>query len=302
MYLLCFRYKPIIILSACVGLILWSLLLWTTSLRSLQLVQLFYGFFMAAEVAYYTYMYAKVDKDKYQKVTGHARAAILSGKFLASVLAQVLYSFNIMDIRQLNYISLGAQGASLIVSILLPSVGVSLYFYPKVTNPKPEVNLEIDKSEFHQPIANHSNRSSQILKPKLSCSRAMTLLWQHFLEAYSNPKILQWSIWWAMSMGGFLQVQSYVQILWNDINPQKENIFNGGVEAALTFFGVWSAFGAGCLISKTFHKFDLWILTLCSLLEGVLIIISSMTTSIWTAYSMYVLFGVLYTFMITMAR
>ena len=257
---------------------------------------------MAAEVAYYTYMYAKVDKDKYQKVTGHARAAILSGRFLASVLAQFLYSFDIMDERQLNYISLGAQGLSLIVSILLPSVGVSLYFYAKANNTKPEVNLEIDKLEFQQPISNDSNRNSQILKPKLSCSRAATLLWQHFLEAYSNPIILQWSIWWALSMGGFLQVQSYVQLLWSEIDPNQKNVFNGGVEAALTFLGVWSAFGAGFLISKTFHKFDLWILTLCSLLEGILIIISSRTTSIWIAYSMYVLFGVLYTFMITMAR
>lgn len=257
---------------------------------------------MASEVAYYTYMYAKVDKDKYQKVTGHARAAILSGRFLASVVAQFMISFDVMDVRELNYISLGSQGLSLIVSILLPSVGVSLYFYAKATNPKPEVNLEIDKSEFQQPITSDSNRSSQILKPKLSCSRAVTLLWQHFLEAYSNPKILQWSIWWAMSMAGFLQVQSYVQILWGEIDPKRENTFNGGVEAALTFLGVWSAFGAGFLISKTFHRFDLWILTLCSLLEGVLIIISSMTTSIWIAYTTYVLFGVLYTFMITMAR
>lgn len=62
---------------------------------------------MAAEVAYYTYMYAKVEKSKYQKVTGHARAAILSGRFLASVLAQLIVSFELMDLRELNYISLG---------------------------------------------------------------------------------------------------------------------------------------------------------------------------------------------------
>lgn len=48
------RYKPIIIASACAGIIIWSLLLWTTSLLALKLSQVFYGFFMAAEVAYYT--------------------------------------------------------------------------------------------------------------------------------------------------------------------------------------------------------------------------------------------------------
>lgn len=54
-------------------------------------------------------MYAKVDKDKYQKVTGNARAAILTGRFTASVCAQLLYSFHIMDLRELNYLTLGGE-------------------------------------------------------------------------------------------------------------------------------------------------------------------------------------------------
>lgn len=65
--------------------------------------------FMASEVAYYTYMYAKVEKSKYQQVTGHARAGILSGRFIAAVLAQLLVSFKLMDLRELNYISLGCE-------------------------------------------------------------------------------------------------------------------------------------------------------------------------------------------------
>lgn len=48
------RYKPIIIASTFAGIAIWSMLLWTTSLLALQIVQVFYGFFMAAEVAYYT--------------------------------------------------------------------------------------------------------------------------------------------------------------------------------------------------------------------------------------------------------
>lgn len=73
---------------------------------------------MAAEVAYYTYMYAKVDKEKYQKVTGHARASLLSGRFLASVLAQFLVSYNVIDLRELNYISLGGK----LLSDLIPTL------------------------------------------------------------------------------------------------------------------------------------------------------------------------------------
>lgn len=107
-------------------------------------------------------------------------------------------------------------------------------------------------------------------------------------------------------MAGFLMVQVYVQLLWNDIYNHGESEeagapLNAGVEATLTLFGAISAFLAGYLTSQTFKKFDLWILTICSLLEGVFIIVSSQTSSIWVAYSMYVLFGVLYMFMITIA-
>lgn len=88
---------------------LWSLLLWTTSIEALYMVQVCYGFFMAAEIAYYTYMYAKVEKETYQRVTGLARASLLSGRFIASVLAQMLVSFSPVDYRELNYISLGGE-------------------------------------------------------------------------------------------------------------------------------------------------------------------------------------------------
>lgn len=67
---------------------------------------------MAAEIAYYTYMYAKVEKERYQKVTGHARASLLAGRFVASVLAQILVTFEFLDLRQLNFISLGGNEGS----------------------------------------------------------------------------------------------------------------------------------------------------------------------------------------------
>jgi solute carrier family 19 (thiamine transporter), member 2/3 len=54
-------------------------------------------------------MYAKVEKDRYQQVTGNARAAILGGGFLSGVVAQLLYSFKVMDFRELNYLTLGGK-------------------------------------------------------------------------------------------------------------------------------------------------------------------------------------------------
>lgn len=60
---------------------------------------------MATEVAYYTYIYAKVDKSYYQKVTSHTRAAILSGRFVAGILGQLLIFYNLFDYRELNFIT-----------------------------------------------------------------------------------------------------------------------------------------------------------------------------------------------------
>lgn len=87
-----FRYKPVIICSAIFGMLFCALMAWTESATAIYFVQLFYGAFVAAEVAYYTYIYAKVDKAKYQLVTGHTRAAILAGRFLGAIISQVLIS------------------------------------------------------------------------------------------------------------------------------------------------------------------------------------------------------------------
>lgn len=103
------RYKPLIIVSGLAGIALWCILLWTKSLRWLQMTQILYGTYMATEVAYYTYIYAKVDKQYYQKVSSHTRAAILSGRFMAGLSAQLLIYFDVMDYRDLNYITLGGK-------------------------------------------------------------------------------------------------------------------------------------------------------------------------------------------------
>lgn len=84
-------------------------MLWTYTLGALQLAEVLYGTFMATEVAYYTYIYAKVERDKYQQVTGYTRSAILAGRFLAGVIAQLFVSMAWMDLRQLNYITLGCK-------------------------------------------------------------------------------------------------------------------------------------------------------------------------------------------------
>lgn len=103
------RYKPLIFISGLTGVITWSLFLWAEPLWGLQLAEVFYGIYLATEVSYYTYIYAKVDRKHYDRVTAHIRSAVFMGRFIGSVSGQVLVLANLMNYRQLNYITLGSK-------------------------------------------------------------------------------------------------------------------------------------------------------------------------------------------------
>lgn len=96
-------------MSAVAGIVVYVMLLWTTSLGALQACQFFYGVFMATEVAYFTYIYAKVDREHYPAVTGFTKSAMLVGRFSAAVVGQLMISFALLDFRALNYITLGSE-------------------------------------------------------------------------------------------------------------------------------------------------------------------------------------------------
>lgn len=111
------RYKPLIILLGASGVAIWSMMLWTNSVLSMQIIEVVYGTYCATEIAYFSYIYAKTEKKHYQAVTSHTRAAILIGKFVAAVSAQLLTYFKVMDYRQLNYLTLISMGFLVIACI-----------------------------------------------------------------------------------------------------------------------------------------------------------------------------------------
>ncbi|KFB48653.1 AGAP006349-PA-like protein [Anopheles sinensis] len=325
------RYKSIIIFSACLGIVIWSLLLWTESLAALQVVQVLYGTYMALEVAYYTYIYAKISREKYQQVTGNTRAAILLGRFLSGVISQVLVSTGAMNVRDLNYITFGAQTFSLLWSFVLPPVRTSVYFYASSDDEqKPGQHQQLENRQSDGTVGNGESGSStpepaetvqntpgatqrqqtdadkggHAVKPAVvsfSAKRAVRLLWHHLIAAYRQIPVVQWSLWWALAMAGFIQVQVYVQLLWHEIDQDQGTLFNGGAEALLTLLGAASAMVAGYVANRIFERWALWILTVCSGLQGGLVLYSGFATNIWVAYVLYILFGALYLFMITMA-
>ncbi|KHJ83955.1 hypothetical protein OESDEN_16337, partial [Oesophagostomum dentatum] len=62
------------------------------------------GLASAAEIAYYSYLYAIVDEKNYKRVTSYIRSAALVGKLLSYGLAQILVSTKVGSYLFLNQI------------------------------------------------------------------------------------------------------------------------------------------------------------------------------------------------------
>jgi len=66
---------------------------------------------------------------------------------------------------------------------------------------------------------------------------AYALLWKHFVQAYTNYRVIKWSAWWALSTCGYLQIVSYIQLLWQTAVQSDDKIYNGAVDFLYAILG-----------------------------------------------------------------
>lgn len=111
-----------------------------------------------------------------------------------------------------------------IIALLLPSVSHSLYFDRDDSIDRTTNDLET--------IDPHPKTPASNAKLKI----AFVHLKRDFLQAYTNVKVLKWSLWGAFATCGYTQVLNYIQLLWSD-TPGNQEIYNGAVEATYTFIG-----------------------------------------------------------------
>lgn len=207
-----YRYKPIIVLMGLSGIVTWIILLCTKSFFAAQMTQVFYALYTNCEVAYYAYIYAKVSKDHFKSVSSHTRAALLAGRFISGILSQTLRYFQLMDIHSLNYLTLSAQIAATIMTIFLPKVDQSLYFY------RGDSSRDDIDNDNHISL----NRDTAETFKCDRCQQAFVLMWKQLKCAYANRQIALWSIWYACGMCIFLQFLTYVQSVWIAIDNSEE--------------------------------------------------------------------------------
>lgn len=291
------RYKPLIIVNGLAGIVIWSMLLWTTSLTALKTLEVFYGTYCAAEIAYFSYIYAKVDREHYQKVTSHTRAAIYSGRFFAAVLAQILVYSAAMDYRELNYLSVAAQISATLWALFLPSVRTSMYFHRASV---PPIMGSANDENGYENDSSSEKKFSKAPSFKRKMLSAFVLIWIHFKTSFTNLTVLQWSIWYALAMAGYIQTIGYVQALWSAVDPTQEAKWNGAVEALVTLLGAVVSLLAGYIHSGFLRpRSSLFALSILSAGQGGALLLATLTGNLIISYVGYIVFGVLYAFTIT---
>jgi thiamine transporter 2/3 len=60
-------YKPVLMMESVSYVAVWATLIWGTSVWTQQVGQALYGWATATEIAYYAYIYVKIEKEQYRK-------------------------------------------------------------------------------------------------------------------------------------------------------------------------------------------------------------------------------------------
>ena len=184
----------------------WCLLLWADGVGAMQGMQFLYGVATSTEVAYYTYIYAKVPKDDYKMASSLTRGAILTGKFVSGLLGQVLDSTQALSYRDLNYVSLTSVGVAMVFSFFLPRVRTSIYFHKNAdygsTGERRSIDEESDKDSDKDSGDSSSSTKEGISAEQLKRPSTAKVFRTIIMEAktiYSDSYVVKWSIWVAAS-------------------------------------------------------------------------------------------------------
>jgi len=173
----------------------------------------------------------------------------------------------------------------------------------KKDSSKPEIK-ETEEDDQNKSGETGSNASvkSIVFNEKEPISNPLILIKKHFINAYTNPYVIQWSIWYAVALCGYLQVISYIQTLWKGIDENPVVAWNGTVDAVLTFMGAICALTAGYVhAGRLNHRSSILILCILSIIEGCALLAATLPRNLYFAYSGYTIFGALYAFSITVA-
>ncbi|CDW56342.1 Thiamine transport protein 1 [Trichuris trichiura] len=126
-------------------------------------------------------------------------------------------------------------------------------------------------------------------------------LCKRFKNCYNSVFLAKWSMFWALSTCGHLQVSNFVQNLWSTIGEESgmSVAYNGVTEAINALMGALRVSGAaGAFIVQYIHLN--WYLVgdsylfIVLTLQAALLVVVSRTSSLLIAYILHVFFSFLY--------
>ena len=280
------RYKPVILLESVAYLSTRLLLIWGTTIQSMQWMQAAYGVATATEIAYYSYVYAVVSIDHFKKVTSYVRAIRLLGQAMAGIVGQILISAQLTGYLELNYISFASVCVACVFAVLLPNTFDCQSCCSKTSS-----------STCNVQRSRGGGRNKNIFFTLLK------LRWRDFVKFYCNPSLLKWSLWWALATCGVLQVGNYVQSLWKEVGgvTKDTHLYNGVVESIATLCSAGAAF----LLSFLKVNWPVWgeiTISVLSLLDSAVLLFASQASALWGVYICHILYRTTYAFLITIAR
>lgn len=91
--------------------------------------------------------------------------------------------------------------------------------------------------------------------------------------------------------------------MWRTIDPDQKQVYNGAAEAMIAIVSCGATLSVEFLRKHPFpNESEVWILSVGALIESTFVLGMAVATNIWTSYAMYILFGALYSFLVTYAR
>lgn len=295
------RYKPVVVLE-CLGQVATRILLiYGTSVLSMQLMQVSYGIATAAEIAYYSYIYVLVSHVHFKKVTSYIEASRLFGDAAAGFVGQAVVSTGALNLLQLQYFSLASVCVASVLAFVLPN-----RCHPAVScgrdKPRDNLNYASPYACLAGDESTRKGKTSACCRPFATFRVAACRRWMDFKRFYSDSSLLKWSVWWALATCGYLQIDNYMQSLWIQIANVTGTTYqyNGLVEAIATLCA-----SAGAL-SLSFLKVNwpVWgELTIAgvSLVDSIALLVASKTSYLWVAYLCYVVYRMTYSCLVTIA-
>ncbi|XP_067851194.1 thiamine transporter 2-like isoform X2 [Heptranchias perlo] len=317
------RHKPVIVFHGLIATIDLIIFIFGQGVLILQFMLFAYGIVTATEVAYYSYIYSVVSSEHYQKVTSYCRSVTLVAYTLGSVLGQVLVSVGNVSYFYLIVISLASVSVAFLSSIALPMPKRSMFFHRKDTEEvqvSPSTEDVMSKSENISPQNNPDATTfsqspvmsdGEVFKQDVdglvkatdhhSTLKVLLQLWSDFKDCYSSSRLLYWSIWWVLATCGYYQSVTYVQVLWDHVEPSQNTlVYNGGAEALSNLMGAATSFAVG-YIKLDFAIWGELALGIFSAVNSSALYAMALSNNIWVCYTCYVVFKGSYMMLITIA-